>query len=226
MDKNIFISDQFNTWKLCKKRYYFKYIKGLNLPEFENNFKLGKSVHALINYHLRGFSVENLLENTDENIKNTWNTIKNHSILNNKVIVTEWTFNSKIKGLKYWLNGRIDAVFYDENQKKYIIADWKTGQNIPKDPDNSFQCMMYLYSFYNARKDLRLEFEQKDLIFEYIKISDKVEIYKVAYSKEKEQDFEKVFVNMINEIEAEKDFKPMLPCSMRNCQYKNLCIKS
>lgn len=225
MDKNVFISDSFNTWKTCKKRYYFKYINGLNWAEGENNFKLGKSVHALINYYLRGFNIDKLLLNADEDIKNSWDVIENHPILKNKVIATEWTFNSKIKNTKSWLNGRIDAIFYDSDDKKYIIADWKTGQNIPKDPDNSFQCMIYLYSFYNAQKDLRLEFAHDELVFQYVKISDKVEIYSIPYSQEKEKIFGRIFEDLVNEIESEKIFNNSNPCALKNCQYKILCEK-
>lgn len=223
MLKNVFISDQFNTWNNCKRKYYFKYVKMLNFPESESNFNLGKSVHAIINYYLKGFEVENLIENVDENIKDCWNVIKEHPILKNKSIVTEWTFNARVGDSKHWLNGRIDAVFSDGNGK-YIIADWKTGQNIPKNPDTSFQCMMYLYSFFNAQNDLKINFSAEDLCFQYIKISkDDVKVYSIDYSKEKAKLFEKIFLKTISDIESEKEFKSNINCNDKHCPYQRLC---
>ncbi|MFH0702395.1 MAG: PD-(D/E)XK nuclease family protein [bacterium] len=225
MEKNVFISDQFNIWEKCKKRYYFKYIKELNLPEPEADYKYGKSVHALINYYLRGFKTDHLLKNADEKIKNTWDIIKNHPILANKVIATEWTFNSKINNTKYWLNGRIDAVFYDEEQNKYIIADWKTGENIPKNPEYSYQCMIYLYSFFNSYKDLKLncDLNQDNLIFQYVKISDYVEVFSIPFSEQKEKEYEEILINNIYNMENSSVFPETNPCSVKNCQYKCLC---
>ena len=66
-DKNIminttYISNQFDVWEKCKKQYYYKYVKKLIFPEQESNYKTGRSVHALINYYLKGFNIEHLLK--------------------------------------------------------------------------------------------------------------------------------------------------------------------
>lgn len=227
MNKNTFIHDQFNTWKKCKKRYYLKYIKELNLPELQVDFKLGKSVHALINYRLKGFDVDFLVEKADLNIKNVWELIKTDSeiqeLLKNKLIVTEWGFNSRIGETNNWLVGRIDAVFYDEVAKKYIIADWKTGKFIPKNTDDNFQHIVYLYAFYNAHKDLGLDIKPDDLVFQYVKIRDDVEINSIPYSEEQYLQDEKLLEKCVKEIEIEKDFNPAEPCGIKGCRYRALC---
>ena len=150
-NNSTFVSDQFECWQKCQKLYYYKYVKELNWPDTEQDYRLGISVHALINYYLKGFNVDNLLIHADNDVIDCWNNIKSNSLFDNKVLLTEWSFNSRIKNSNYWLNGRIDAVFYNEKEKKYIIADWKTGE-LPKHPEKKFQHKIYLYSFFNAQK--------------------------------------------------------------------------
>ena len=224
MEKNTFNHDKFNTWEKCRKRYYFKYIKELRWPELEDNYRLGQSVHALADYYLRGLKVDHLLKNADKDIKTHWEALKNHPILENQVLVTEWAFNSRIGNSHYWLNGRIDAIFYDKKENQYIIADWKTGQNIPHDPDKSLQSMIYLYSFFNARKDLKLDITHKDIIFQYIKTPDLDDHAPIVYSQEKEREYEDVFLKTIKEIETEKAFISAKPCPLKkHCPYIKLC---
>ncbi|OGI00033.1 MAG: hypothetical protein A2104_03730 [Candidatus Melainabacteria bacterium GWF2_32_7] len=223
MDKNTFNHDKFNTWEKCKKRYYFKYIKELKWPELGDNYKLGQSIHALIDYYLRGLKVDHLLKTADSEIKTHWESIQNHSIIKNDVIVTEWAFNSRIGDSKYWLNGRIDAVFYNKEQAKYIIADWKTGQNIPKNPESDFQSMLYLYAFYRGHKDLKLKLKQEDIVFQYIKTPNMDNPSSISFSTKK--DYEEIFLEKINEIESTKVFYKTDPCPLKtHCQYKKLCL--
>jgi len=225
----LFISDQFEIWKNCKKRYYYKYIKKLYLPENEQNYEVGKSVHALACYYLRNFKIDHLEISVKDEILIHWNAIKSHSILKKQVIATEWAFNTRVRNTSYWLNGRIDAVFYDKTNNEYIIADWKTGQNVPKNPENSFQCKMYLYAFYNAQKDLKLNFAPEQLIFQYIKTPDCEYIEPVRYSEEKNAQYEELFKKLLDEMTSSTYFpkvsdKPEKYC--KYCPYKTLCFKS
>ena len=144
-------------------------------------------------------------------------------MLKNKIITTEWTFNSRIKNSNYWLNGRIDAVFYDESQNKCILVDWKTGQNIPENLEYNYQCIIYLYSFFNGHKDFDLDLNQNDMIFQFVKVSDNIEIISIPYSIEKEEEYERIFLKKISEIELEKEFNKINPCKSNFCQYKRLC---
>ena len=137
MNENIFTHDNFNTWQTCQKKYYLKYVKKLNWPNFNRDYELGQKVHALIDYYLRGLEINHLLKDAPDDVLECWDLIKNNSVINKKLIKTEWSFNSRIKNTKSaennknnektenWLKGRIDAVFYDTEQKKYIITDRK-----------------------------------------------------------------------------------------------------
>jgi hypothetical protein len=227
MDNFTFNHDKFNTWKKCQKRYFFKYIKDLNWPEKTEDYKLGTSIHRLMDYHLRGLKVDNLLNNADEDIKAVWNNIKSHEILNNKVIATEWGFNCRIGKSDYWINGRIDAVFYDQSIKKYIIADWKTGI-IPKKPEDSFQHVIYLYAFFMCHKDLRLNISPDELMFQYIKVSGAIETVSIEFSQEKLNQYERMLLEKTGEIVIASDYARCDNCekSMSNCQYKYLCSRT
>lgn len=227
MDNMTYNHDKFNTWKNCQKRYYFKYLKELNWPEFSADYKLGTSIHSLMDYYLRGLNVDNLLINAEEDIKTVWNNIKQHEILNNIVLATEWGFNCRIGKSDFWINGRIDAIFYDCKINKYIIADWKTGI-IPKNPEDSFQHIIYLYAFYKCHKDLKLNISPEDLIFQYIKVSGDIETVSIEFSQELLIEFEAKLLDKISEINSASEFSPNNCCEkfMSNCQYRCLCSRN
>jgi len=225
MKNNLLNHDCFNTWQTCPKKYYYKYIKELKYPEFHNDYELGKSIHALIDYHLRGFNVEHLLKGSENKIIDRWNSIKNHPILNKKIIKTEWSFNTNLKGTPYWLIGRIDAIFFDEEIGKYIIADWKTGKIIPQKIETYFQHKIYLYALYKSRKDLELDFKPENLCFQYFEIfPDSVnDSVKINFSEENLLEYEKNFINIIKKIENTAEFQTQKNCSDKYCLYKRLC---
>lgn len=227
MKNPLFNHDRFNTWQSCHKKYYFKYIKELKFPEFHQDYELGTSVHALIDYNLRGLEVKNLLENADKDIKNNWNSIKNHPIMEKKLIKTEWSFTTAVPNTDCWLIGRIDAIFFDEEKGKYIIADWKTGKyGVPKNINKDFQHKIYLYALYKSRKDLGLNFKPEELCFQYFKISpDGVEPTEIKFSEESMREYEEKFVSIIRRIENTTNFWEAESCKASLCQYKTLCLK-
>lgn len=226
MKNNLLNHDCFNTWQTCRKKYHYKYIKELKYPEFHQDYELGKSVHALIDYHLRGFEIGHLLQNAGEEITLRWNAIKKHPILDKKMIKTEWGFNTPIKDTLYWLIGRIDAVFFDEEKDKYIIADWKTGKFVPAKIQTNFQHKIYLYAFYQSQKDLGLDFKPEDIVFQYFKIlPDSVEITEISFSQEKLLKYEENFSDIIKNMENTVDFSDIEDCTVKFCEYKGLCKK-
>jgi len=217
---NVFVSDRFETWRTCHYKYYLKYIKQLRLPEPKANYELGKTIHALVCYYLRGFEITPLEESLDVEKLNHWNSLKNHPIITNKLIATEWRFEARVNGTDSWLNGRIDAVFYDTEADKYIIADWKTGQNLPKEPEDSFQTRIYLYSFFKAQKDLKLDFPHEKLVFQYIKTAAEAEAAEpIYYSHEKEIEYENQFRTLIEEIHCSENFPPREDAGSKSCKY-------
>lgn len=224
MHKYTYTNSQLNTWCECKRKYYFKYVKKINIPEKKTNFELGRNVHALINYYLKGHDIAIIEKNLDEETTNHWYAVKNYPLLKNKTIKSEWEFNSRVGDTKYWLNGRVDAIFLDGNSK-IIIADWKTGQNIPKNPETSLQASVYLYSVFRAQKDLKLSINYEDLSFFYIKTPECKEVC-INYSAEKEKMYEKTFLNIINEVETfdfDKKIQVTQNKKCQNCPYSAFC---
>lgn len=224
MKNPLFNHDRFNTRKKCKKMYYFKYIKELKLPEFHNDYNLGNEVHALIDYRLRGLNIDPLLKDADKEVVELWDSIKNRSIMNKKVIKTERSFNVPVPRTSCRLIGRIDAIFFDEEKNKYIITDWKTGKFVPQKMHSDFQHKVYLYAFYQSRKDSGLDFEPEDLCFRYYKITpDDIEITQTDFSKEKLIEYEETFRNIIIETETAEEFPKPDNCPFKNCMYKTFC---
>ena len=225
MKNNLFNHDRLNTWQKCPRMYYYKYIKELRYPEFHQDYELGRAVHSLIDYKLRSLDTEHLLQGADEEILGNWNSIKNHPIMDKRIITTEWGFNTQVPETPCWLIGRIDAVFYDKENGKYIIADWKTGKFTPQKIHTNFQHKVYLYAFYQSRKDLGLEFAPEDLCFRYFKIAnDDIEITEIKFSQETLAEYEESFRNIINRIDKMEHFPSEENCSVKYCQYKGLCF--
>jgi hypothetical protein len=225
MHKYTYSRDQLEVWQECRRKYYLKYKKNLRLPDKQSNFELGKNLHSLVNYYLKSHDVSVFEKNMDAETANHWIAVKNHPIIKTKLICTEWSFNAKIGDSKYWLNGRIDAVFYDEKKSKYTITDWKTGQHIQDETEESFQTKTYLYSFFRVQQDLKISLAQEQLEFLYIKTPECKEI-KIDYSAQKEKIYEKHFLDIIKNIES-FDFNQKIPFDKKEkcqkCQFKVFC---
>lgn len=129
-----------------------------NVEEFKNKFfynlslfkkdpraMLGQKFHALICYFINGFDTSKIIEDLNKEEQIIWKNLQN--ILNDKknnFIHTEYPFliKDKLQEKNYYLTGRYDAIYKENNQ--YIIYDWKT-LNLPKDPSEDLQSIVYLY---------------------------------------------------------------------------------
>ncbi|MEI8377807.1 MAG: 4-hydroxythreonine-4-phosphate dehydrogenase PdxA [bacterium] len=105
-----FTSDHFETYKKCPKAYYYKYKKKIKFALQKDTYKLGRSIHSLADYHLRGLTLGKIEADLDETTKEHWQNVLKSPLLNKKIICTEWGFDILL-GKNIWLNGRIDAVF-------------------------------------------------------------------------------------------------------------------
>lgn len=128
-----------------------KYVYSLNLFTKDPRSILGQKFHSLICSFIKGIDTNIVELELNENERNTWNNLK--TVLSDKkdnFIKTEYSF--LIKEDFYYLTGRFDAIFKDENG--FIIYDWKT-LNIPKNPEDDLQTVVYLYALskiYNTKK--------------------------------------------------------------------------
>lgn len=122
-----------------------KFIYNLSLFKKEERALLGQKFHNLICAFLKNFDISKIQMELNENEIIIWNNLKN--ILQDKkenFIKTEYSFLTKCEFQNnfYYLTGRFDAIFKDENE--IIIYDWKT-LNLPKNPESDLQTIVYLY---------------------------------------------------------------------------------
>lgn len=222
---NIYTNTMFDTFCTCKAKYYYKYVQGLVIPQKQENFELGKSLHALLSYKLNGFDLSEKEKFLAEPLKTHYEAVINSPVFKLKPILVEWAFNVNVRDTYNILAGRIDAVFFDEKTGKYTIADWKTTTSPIKSPQENFQAQIYLYAFYKARKDLGLEINPDDIDFKFIQTPD-INIYRIEFSKEKYEEYESRFLSVISEIEKYKlvnEGRVLSVC--KNCEYRLLCQK-
>lgn len=224
MSKTIFNHDRFNIWDKCQRQYYYKYVKMINIPDVNTNFTLGKSVHKLIEYYLKGQEINHLLKNADNEVIDMWEIIKSSELLKKDLIVTEWQFWTPLTNSGLWLGGRIDAIFKDNNNKIYII-DWKTGQKIPTEEAN-YQAIIYLYSFYKAQSSFNLNFAAEDLIFKFIRFDEEIETKEIEYSQEKQNQYENLLIEKITDIRQATNYSKNEKKHCAYCNYKTFCKKN
>ena len=67
---NSFSPNMLKTFEACPKKYYFKYIQKISVPQKSAVFETGKKVHALANYYLRGDDITKMEKalNSDEKL--------------------------------------------------------------------------------------------------------------------------------------------------------------
>ena len=222
MLENIYQSNHFEVWQRCQQQYWFKYIKKLSFFDSKEKYNLGRNIHSLIFYKIKGFDISKIEQSLDEKTLYHWNYIKKHPIFENPNILAEWGFNVPLEK-KYWLIGRIDAIFHDKNRNKYIIADWKTAQQLPKSPDTNFQALMYMYCFYKARYDLNLEFLPEDIEFQFISTNEKEGSETINSSSQLLNNAEILFIKTIEEINTLTNFEKNKGQECINCPYQSIC---
>ena len=122
-----------------------KYIYNLSLFKKDERATLGQKFHSLICYYINGFEVSKIELELNEKENTIWQNLKN-IIKDSKenFIHTEYPFliKDKLENKDYYLTGRYDAIYQDKDG--IVIYDWKT-LNLPKDPFNDLQSIVYLY---------------------------------------------------------------------------------
>ena len=51
--RQIFSPNMLNTYNLCPKKYYFRFVKNIAMPIDDSLFELGKNIHAIASYYLK-----------------------------------------------------------------------------------------------------------------------------------------------------------------------------
>ncbi|MDD3436239.1 MAG: PD-(D/E)XK nuclease family protein [Candidatus Gastranaerophilales bacterium] len=105
---NNFSPNMLKTFDECQKKFFFKYIQKLSVPQPSEIFEKGKKIHALANYYLSGENIEKLEEVLTPDEKITWDSLKSSKYFQLNVVNTEYNLSCKIG--KYWVGGRLDAL--------------------------------------------------------------------------------------------------------------------
>ena len=138
-----------NSLKLLDKsteEFINKYILHLDFLSYNQNAKSGERLHAMISYYLKGFDITKLTNSLNKDEKEILEKSLSLDIFKEKekFIKSEESFLVKYckNDLIFYLSGRFDAIFKDE--EKYTIYDWKL-KNIPQNPKDDLQSIVYLY---------------------------------------------------------------------------------
>ena len=195
------------TYELCPKKFYLKYIDGINMPVNDDMFEFGKNIHALASYYLRGENLEKMEASLTEKERAVWDYLRAIKYFGYEVVNTEYSLAVKIGGT--FFGGRLDALVKDGDM--YYILDYKTG-SIPKNPKYDFQTMIYIL----AVKEF---FRTENITFIYIDLKNKEEV-KVVYSPEKEDEFRNRLSDIVDKIAKEEYSRKKDNC---RCEYSLIC---
>lgn len=208
---NSFSPNMLKTFETCPKKYFFKYIEKISVPQKISLFEKGKKVHALANYYLRGDDISKIEKALNSEELRLWEILKQNEFFNKTYINSEYNLSCKIGD--YWVGGRLDALMKDENN--YYILDYKTG-SIPKNPEYDYQTSIYLLS---ASK-----MYGKNLKFIYIDLKNSQNCI-IDFTPEKEKIYEEKLIEICNKItntQFPEEIEQSKICEF--CEYKKICI--
>ena len=200
----IYSPQMLNTFEECPVKYFYKFIKNINMPQLDKSFSVGKNIHALAAYYLKGDDIS--LFELDDNEQQMWDRLLSNKTFNLKTELVETNVACKIDN--FWIGGRLDALVTN-NSNEYYILDYKTG-GIPKNSKYNFQTIIYLLCCDNMLKN-----KYKKLYFTYISVkSGESEIIKLNNQLKEEY-----ITKLRNTISGIKKLTPPMPKHNKKCEY-------
>ena len=209
---NNFSPSMLKTFANCPKKYNFKFIEKINLPQNPSLFEKGKKIHAIANFYHRNQDISKLEKALTDEERIIWEKLKNNKYFAIKCLHSEYPITARIDDI--WISGRIDALV-EENNNFYIL-DYKTG-SIPKNPDSDFQTMIYLLC-----ADLILT-QRDNLFFVYIDLKND-ENKVIKFSPQLKQYYQDTIKKQCHLILSTKNFdekENKQHCKF--CEYNKLC---
>lgn len=200
------------TFELCKRKFEYKYIKGITIPVDTFKMQQGKNIHALANYYLKNFNIDKLENALTDNEKTLWNNLKNTKYFQYEVVNSEYTLTSKFDN--YWISGRLDALV--KNNNDYYILDYKTGR-IPNNPEFDYQTIIYLLMVDNLIKDYG------NLYFVYVDLKEN-NTKEIKFTEELKIEYQKKLINILSDVEKSLKLSIYPKCKeCKTCEYTKLC---
>lgn len=227
-------SDAFKRWQKCRKRFYYQYVRGLQWPSDQSNFKLGRDVHKLLDYQARGLDCALLLAHAPENVRVSFEKLLAHPLTQLPVVANEWAFHVPVSlptGRTQWLTGRIDRIVRDGQLVR--IIDWKTGTGVPKQPAEDWQTMLYTYAVLEtagspSAQDLGLAgLQPEQIVFTYVEVKadpqTPVRLVEVPYGAQRHAEVGGLLQSVLAGMAAEEEYALPQTCPDRFCQYRPIC---
>ena len=211
MTIDIFSPNMIKTYITCPKKFYYRYIENISMPQLATPFERGKKIHALANYNLQGVNIDRLESVLNAKEREIWELLKGNEFYNKEYYKSEFQINARIG--KYWVGGRIDALV--KGGEKYYILDYKTGST-PQNPEYDFQTMIY---FICADKYLK---NYESLFFVYINLKDKNN-YIIEFTPEMRTIYENKIIEACDLISRDKIYCPNHE-NCKDCIYSKLCL--
>ena len=208
---NSFSPNMLKTFETCPKKYYFKYIEKISVPQKSNLFEKGKKVHALANYYLRGDNISKMEKALNSEELKLWEILKQNEFFNKTYVNSEYNLSCKVDN--YWIGGRLDALMKDD--KNYYILDYKTGL-IPKNPEYDYQTITYLLCASKMYGD--------NIKFVYIDLKNNQNSI-IDFNTAKAQEYEKMIIKICDKItntQFPEEIEHSKICDF--CEYKKICI--
>lgn len=201
-----FSPNMLKTFKLCPKKFEFKYVKGISMPVNDEIFETGKNIHALASYYLRKENIDKMELALNPIERELWNYLKGINYLGYECVNTE--YNLAVKIGEHFFGGRLDALV--KNNDRYYILDYKTG-SAPKGATYDFQTMIYLLC-------VRKFFNTKNVSFVYLDLRGKSEVV-IELTESLVKEYEDKLLKIADKIDKE-EFSPTT-CS--NCEFDIIC---
>ena len=133
---NSFTPNMLKTFETCPKKYYFKYIEKISVPQKSNLFEKGKKVHALANYYLRGDDISKMEKALNSEELKLWEILKQNEFFNKTYVKNYYILDYKTGSIPK--NPEYDyqtityllcaSKMYGDNIK-FIYIDLKNNQN-------------------------------------------------------------------------------------------------
>lgn len=209
-DLNIVYPNMLQIFSDCSMKFYWKYSKQISYPVLDKNFVVGKNIHALASYYLKGENISKMETALTPREQEFWEYLKTNKYFNLTPIGTEKNILKRLG--KYWLGGRLDAIV--KSGENVYILDYKTG-GVKPDMTYNWQTMIYCLLCEDLLK------EYKALSFVYIDLKNKQEV-KIDFNADLKQEYEKRLIKVCDEINEFNPKKFQKPASC-NCEYDKIC---
>lgn len=204
------------TFDECPRKFKFRYLQDIQMPQNDEIFEFGKNIHALASYYLRGEYIDKMEKSLSPKELEVWNYLKSNKFFSYDFINAE--YNLAIKLGKHFFGGRLDALV--KNGDEYCILDYKTG-SAPKNPKYDFQTIIYTLC-------VKEFFKTNNVTFVYLDLKHKEDIL-IHFTPEIEDTYKDILLEVSNKIDNYESAPKKQECLKRDrinsypCEYSVIC---